>query len=100
MVKDKKESGQDTDCALRRRLSGGLHGTQAMAASRVLILLDHGRGRGRIVSHLLDAFFFLRGHGADTESSTMDGTVACTGGTVQCGIIEAVMMPMPPCSSS
>ncbi len=41
-----KRIRQDTCCVRRCRLRGGLHGTQATAASRVLLLLDDGGGRG------------------------------------------------------
>ena len=37
---------QDTYCVRRRRLRGGLHGTQEAVASHVLLLLDDGGGRG------------------------------------------------------
>ena len=37
---------QDTGCIRRRRLGSGLHGIQSAVASRVLLLLDDGGGRG------------------------------------------------------
>ena len=45
---------QDTGCIRRRCLSGGLHGIQSAAASRVLLLLDDGGRRGRAACHLVD----------------------------------------------
>ena len=39
--------GQDTGHVRRRRLSGGLHGTQATVTSRFLLLIDDGGVHGR-----------------------------------------------------
>ena len=44
---------QDTSFFRWRRLSGGLHGIQSAAASRVLLFLDDGGGRGRAARHLI-----------------------------------------------
>ena len=45
---------QDTSCIRRCRLGDGLHEIQSAAASRVLLLLDDGSGRGRAGRHLVD----------------------------------------------
>jgi len=45
---------QDTDCTRRRLLGGGLHEIQSAEASRVLLLLNDGGGRGRAGRHLVD----------------------------------------------
>ena len=44
---------QDSGYIHRRRLGGGLHGIQSAVASRVLLFLDDGGGRGRAARHLV-----------------------------------------------
>ena len=44
---------QDTGCISRCRLGGGLHGIQSAAASRVLLFLNDGGGRGCAARHLV-----------------------------------------------
>ena len=75
------------------RLSGGLHGSQVAAASRVLLLLDDGGGHGEAGHRLVTLHapgFCLCLHGAATgtggaPTDTGGATTADTGGAVRCG---------------
>ena len=62
-----RRSSKETTCIRGRRLGGGLHGSQVVAASRVLLLLDDGGGHGE-AGHRLVALhapsFCLCLHGA------------------------------------
>ena len=86
---------QDTGCVSWRCLDGGLHGTQAAATSRVLLLLDDGGGHGgaghRLVALRSPGFYHCL-HGATTDrgvSATETGdAVADTGGAVQGGGVD------------
>ena len=81
---------QDTCCVRRRRLRGGLHGTQVAAASRVLLLLDDGGGRGGARHRLiaLRAPSFCRClHGAATG---MGVSATETGDAVRGGGVDGI----------
>ena len=83
-----------------RRLGGGLHGTQVVAASRVLLLLDDGGGHGEAGHRLLTLHapdFCLCLHGVaigtggtavgtgSTPTDTGGAATADTGGAVRRG---------------
>ena len=100
--------GQATGCVRQRCLGDGLHGTQAAAASRVLLLLDNGDGRVRVGRLLIDIratdlFLFL--HGATTHALTTHA-FARTRGAVRRVVVNdiddahAAMLPDVPAWSN
>lgn len=76
----------------------GIPKTKAVAATRVLLLLNDGGGRGCAGRHLVviraDGFF-LCVHGAATRASLTHGTVVGTGGVVRRGVVEARAVVLP-----
>ena len=93
----KRRSSQETTCIRKCRHSDGLHGTQAAAASRVLLLLDDGGGHGE-AGHRLVALhapgFCLCLHGAAAgmgaaPTGTGGAATADTGGVVRRGSEDA-----------
>ena len=79
-----------------RRLGGGLHGTQVVASSRVLLLLDDGGGHGE-AGHRLVALH------APGFCLCLHGAAAGTGGVVRRGSDDArtsVLTALPAWSNS
>ena len=87
-----------------RRLGGGLHGSQVVAASRVLPLLDDGGGHGEAGHRLVTLpapGFCLCLHGA--AAGTGGAATADTGGVVRRGSDDArtgVLTAVPAWSNS
>jgi len=110
---------QDTGRISRRRLGGGLHGIQSAEASRVLLFLDDGGGRGRASRHLIHIRVAAspRPHPRSritSSTSAMAYFSACMSrlrarrrrmaqsqtleAFYDATVSKAAMMPMPPCS--